>query len=96
MVLPAAAVMAASRIVRLPEAAVATQRKMITNPVTAMAAMAVEAVEVVEATAALVELEVVTNPVATAVAPATRVVLIAKLEGIMKWSPKRIRSLSRA
>lgn len=80
-----------------------TVRKMITNPAavtavtaveTAMAATEEATVEVAVATETA-DLEVVTNPVATAVAPATRVVIITK-EMVVKWSPKRIRSSSRA
>lgn len=76
---------------------------MITNPVavtevtaveTATVAMEEETAEVVAVATETVDLEVVTNPVATAVAPATRVVIITKI--VVKWSPKRIRSSFRA
>lgn len=84
--------------------AAATVRKMITNPAavtedtaveTAMADTAAETAEVAVVATETVDLEVVTNPVATAVAPATRVVIITK-EMAVKWSPRRIRSSSRA
>lgn len=66
--------------------------KVITNPVAVTEDTAVETAMVVMAVATVVvvaavdtetgDLEVVTNPVATAVAPATRVVLITKMA---KW-----------
>lgn len=95
------AVMAVSHRAQHPEAAV-TERKMNTNPAVAMAATAVVTVTVVMAVEAVVvvvatetaDLEVVTNPVATAVAPATRVVIITK-KIVVKWSLKRIRSSSK-
>lgn len=76
---------------------------MITNLAAVMVVMAVETAmaateeETAEAAVATetVDLEVVTNPVATAVAPATRVVIITK-EIAVKWSPKRIQSSFRA
>lgn len=86
-----AAAVAATVLVRLPQAEV-MGRKMITNQVVAMvAAMASSA----EATATEV-LEVVTKAVASAVAPATRVVIIAKDRVTERWSRRRTPSSCRA
>lgn len=93
----------AGTVVRPRAQEAATGRKMITNPAAVTEGTVVETAmavteEAAEAVAVATEtglLEVVTNPVATAVAPATRVVIITK-EEMVRWSPKRIRFSSRA
>lgn len=77
--------------VRLEEA---TGRKMITKPGVAMAAAMASSAEATATVPALEAHEVVTQAVATAVAPATRVVLIAKVTE--KWSRRRTPSSCRA
>lgn len=78
--------------VRLAEAAM--ERKMNTNPGVAMAAAMANSAEATATVPVLEALEVVTQAVATAVAPATRVVLIAKVTE--KWSRRKTPSSCRA
>lgn len=77
--------------VRLAEA---MERKMNTNPGVAMAAAMANSAEATATVPVLEALEVVTQAVATAVAPATRVVLIAKVTE--KWSRRKTPSSCRA
>lgn len=83
--------------VRLVEA---TEGKVITNPVAVTVVVAAAATaDSAEATATVPEevavaLEVVTKAVATAVAPATRVVIIAKVTE--RWSRRKTPSSCRA
>lgn len=77
--------------VRLAEA---TERKMNTNPGVAMVAAMASSAEATATVPVLEALEVVTQAVVTAVAPATRVVLIAKVTE--KWSRRKTPSSCRA